>query len=143
VETTTLPLLHATAAITSKRGSKVPCGKMHKQSGIYGIRLLLNKTADIFLVSFENTFQVHPSSVFRYRTRLGDLKNKQSTESPGQAGEEQGKPRMTPDVAVVIPLNNPLGPADDTVTAPLWSTSTRVDQTWAAVSSLCVLIVYF
>ena len=48
--------------------------------------------------------------------------------------EEQGKPRKdlvlgtwylvvmyrgngTPDVAVVIPLNNPLGPADDTVTA--------------------------
>ena len=31
---------------------------------------------------------------------------------------------MTPDVAVVIPLNNPLGPADDTVTAPLCSTST-------------------
>jgi hypothetical protein len=31
--------------------------------------------------------------------------------------EEQGKPSMTPDVAVVIPLNNPLGPADDTVTA--------------------------
>jgi len=31
---------------------------------------------------------------------------------------------MTPDVAVVIPLNNPLGPADDTVTAPLYSTST-------------------
>ena len=26
---------------------------------------------------------------------------------------------MTPDVAVVIPLNNPLGPADDTVTATL------------------------
>ena len=24
---------------------------------------------------------------------------------------------MTPDVAVVIPLNNPVGPADDTVTA--------------------------
>jgi hypothetical protein len=31
---------------------------------------------------------------------------------------------MTPDVAVVIPLNNPLGPADDTVTSPLCSTST-------------------
>ena len=24
---------------------------------------------------------------------------------------------LTPDVAVVIPLNNPVGPADDTVTA--------------------------
>ena len=27
-------------------------------------------------------------------------------------------------MAVVIPVNNPLGPADDTVTAPLCSTST-------------------
>jgi hypothetical protein len=35
---------------------------------------------------------------------------------------------MTPDVAVVIPLNHPLGPADDTVTAPLCSTSTSTSR---------------
>jgi len=42
--------------------------------------------------------------------------------------EEQGKPRNDARRGrchpVVIPLNNPLGPADDTVTAPLCSTST-------------------
>ena len=31
-------------------------------------------------------------------------------------------------MAVVTPLNNPLGPADDTVTAPLCSTSTSTNQ---------------
>ena len=33
-------------------------------------------------------------------------------------------------MAVVIPLNNPLGPADDTVTATLCSTSTSTRTLW-------------
>ena len=43
---------------------------------------------------------------------------------------------MTYDVAVVIPLNNPLGTADDTVTVPLCSTSTSstVEHTLGAVT---------
>ena len=34
-----------------------------------------------------------------------------------RTGRNRGNLAMTPDVAVVIPLNNPVGPEDDTVTA--------------------------
>ena len=63
-------------------------------------------------------FGARGMSSIQYGTWLGDLKNKQ----PTHTGRSQGNLARTPDVAVVTPLNNFLGPAGDTVTAQKCST---------------------